>query len=367
MKEAYFSTKKLTVGYQGRPLIREIQISLKKGEILTLIGPNGAGKSTILKSIARQLELLGGSVYLDGKSVNKMSRGSLAQSMAVMLTDKRPGGLMTCEEVVAAGRYPYTGRFGLLSETDKRVVAETLRLTGAENIGRQLFSEVSDGQKQRILLARALCQEPQIILLDEPTSYLDVKYKLEFLDILQRLKEGGITVIMSLHELELAERISDRILCVKGEYADRFGTPEEIFTPGYLARLFDISVGSFDEENQSMELEPPRGKAEVFVIGGKGRGRKAYRRLQRQNRAFVTGILFENDLDYPQAKRLAAEVFFTEAFEPVRQEVFERAAKQLLLCKEVICCRRSFGSWEEENHQLLLMAEEADKIILWQE
>lgn len=249
MTEYYFSTRAMSVGYHGNTLIRDINMGIKKGEIITLIGPNGAGKSTILKSIARQLALIGGTVYLDSKALAQMGREELARRMAVVFTDKLHTELMTCEDVVATGRYPYTGKFGLLSEADHRTVKEAMELVHVTEIREQDFTKISDGQKQRVMLARAICQEPEIILLDEPTSFLDIKYKLEFLTLLLKLrKEKQLTVVMSLHELELAAKASDKILCVKGEYIDRFGTPGEIFTPEYLCRLFDISMELCEEE-----------------------------------------------------------------------------------------------------------------------
>lgn len=357
MMKYYFNTEKMSVGYHGQSLIKNIEIALEKGEILTLIGPNGAGKSTVLKSIARQLSLIGGTVYLDGKDVGKMSGTQLSQNMAVVLTEKLRTELMTCEDVAASGRYPYTGRFGILSDADRQAVQEAMELVRVTDLRDQDFTRISDGQRQRVMLARALCQEPQIIILDEPTSYLDVRYKLEFLSLLQELcRKKGLTVILSLHELELAARISDKILCLNGKYVERFGSPEEIFTPGYLSHLFSIGTGSYDEENGTMELEPARGEPKVFVIAGGGTGRNVYRRLQRQGIPFVTGILFQNDLDYPVARALAAEVIEAEAFEPIPQTCLEQAKKRLAECERVICCRNSFGTFDRANEELLQYA-----------
>lgn len=362
--EYYFSTSKMSVGYHKRPLIENIEIGLKKGEILTLIGPNGAGKSTVLKSIARQLQLLQGVIYLNYQNMLQMSGTELSQKMAVVLTDKLRTEMMTCEDVVATGRYPYTGRFGILSETDHQIVREAMELVHVTEIKNQDFTRISDGQRQRVMLARAICQEPEIIILDEPTSYLDVKYKLEFLSILQEMRrKKGLTVIMSLHELELAARVSDKILCINGAYVDRFGRPEEIFEPGYIAELFSITSGSFDEENGSMELEKTVGTAKVFVIAGGGTGKNTYRRLQREGIPFATGILFENDLDYPVAKALATEVVAACAFEPVEAEVLEKAKRKLDSCERVICCRKTFGSFANANNELLVFAEHRGKSI----
>ena len=360
----YLKTEHLSVGYQGKVLIENIEIALHKGEILTLIGPNGAGKSTILKSIAKQLKLIGGVIYLGKKELQQMSGAELSKKMAVVFTEKLRTELMTCEDVVATGRYPYTGRFGILSGEDHAIVEEAMELVHVTEIRNREFTKISDGQRQRVMLARAICQEPEIIILDEPTSFLDVKYKLEFLSVLQELKiKKGLTVIMSIHELELAERVSDRILCVNGSNVERFGKPEEIFTTGYIKSLFDIETGSFDEENGSMELEPVRGKADIFVIAGGGSGRSTYRKLQREREPFITGIIYENDLDFPTAKALATELITAKAFETVDQAALERAQKAIDSCSKVICCRTEFGSLETANRELLAYAYQRDKFV----
>lgn len=246
MKQYYFSTKEMCVGYDNRPLIKDVEIALKKGEILTLIGPNGAGKSTVLKSIAGQLALLGGTVYLGDNTLSEMKGDALARKMSVVFTQKVRAELKTCRDVAATGRYPYTGRFGVLSKDDWRIVDEVMELTHIADIGGQDFDKVSDGQKQRVMLARALCQEPEIIVLDEPTSYLDIKYKLAFLSILLEMRgKKDLTVIMSLHELELAKIVSDKILCLKGAYVERYGTPEEIFEADFIRRLYGMEDDSF--------------------------------------------------------------------------------------------------------------------------
>ena len=365
--EYYFRAEKMTVGYEQKPLIEEIEIALKKGEILTLIGPNGAGKSTVLKSITKQLALLGGTVYLGKEDMNTMSGNALSQRMAVVLTQRLQTELMSCEEVVATGRYPYTGRFGILSEHDRQIVKESMELVHVTEIQDRDFRYISDGQRQRVMLARALCQEPDIIVLDEPTSYLDVKYKLEFLSVLQELsRKKALTVILSLHELELAERISDKILCLNGARVDRYGSPEEIFESGYLSGLFRIEAGSFDEVNGNLELPAPCGDAKVFVIAGGGSGRTVYRKLQRAGTSFATGILYENDLDYPVAAALAQKVIAAPAFEPVDEKLFDAAKTVMERCERAICCRETFGSYETMNRKLLEYAGKLGVEVIWQ-
>lgn len=366
--EYYFKTEKLSVGYHGIPLIEEIEFGIHKGEILTLIGPNGAGKSTILKSIARQLEPLGGAVYMEKRDLAGFSRQQLSQSMSVVLTDKIRTELMTCEDVIETGRYSYTGRFGVLSREDHRAVEEAMELVHVTELRDQDFSKISDGQRQRVMLAKGLCQEPDIIVLDEPTSYLDVKYKLEFLSILQELrKQKNITVIMSLHELDLAERVSDKILCINGKYVERFGTPEEIFKEGYISKLFCITSGTFDETTTGMELKAAEGSPKVFVIAGGGTGRRAFRYLQRAGVPFAAGILYENDLDYPVAKALAGSVIGAAAFEPVSDALLDEAKKSIRSCEKVICTKEHFAALEKYNEQLLEYAKDCKKDIkIWQ-
>lgn len=132
------------------------------------------------------------------------------------------------------------------------------------------------------MLARAICQRPDIIILDEPTSFLDIRYKLEFLSIIQNMsRERNLSVIMSLHELDLAGRISDKIACVRGDKVDRFGTPEEIFTQGYIPQLYQMTTGSYDERTGDLELPKTEGEPKVFVIAGNGTGTAVFRKLQR--------------------------------------------------------------------------------------
>ena len=191
--KSYLKTENLAVGYHGKPLIEEVSLCVQRGRIVTLIGPNGSGKSTILKTIIGQLPELSGAVYLDGA----------------------------------------------LSFADSP------------------FSAISDGQRQRILLARALCQQPQLIVLDEPTSYLDIRYKLELLSVLKRMvRENDLAVLLSLHELDLARRISDTIVCVAGDRIDRIGPPEEIFTSDYIAQLYHLERGKYDPCFSTLEFVP---------------------------------------------------------------------------------------------------------------
>ena len=353
MAEDYIWTENMTVGYGKTPLIRQIGIHVRAGEIVTLIGPNGAGKSTILRSVIRQLGLLEGTVYLDGMPMKGMGEREIAKRMSILMTERIHPELMNCEDVVGTGRYPYTGRMGLLTAEDRGKVREAMELVHAWDLASRDFSQISDGQKQRILLARAICQDPSVIVLDEPTSFLDIRHKLELLTILKDLvRRKKVAVLMSLHELDLAQKLSDYIVCVKGEYIERCGTPEEIFTSSYITGLYGITKGSYYAEFGCLEMEPVKGKPQVFVIGGNGSGIPVYRRLQRMGIPFAAGILHENDVDYPIARALASQVISEMPFEPIREETYDRAAEVLASCGQVICCLKEFGTLNDMNRKL---------------
>ncbi|MBR1855319.1 MAG: ABC transporter ATP-binding protein [Lachnospiraceae bacterium] len=359
-EEAYFfSIEQLIVGYRNVPVVRDVDVMLAQGEILTLIGGNGAGKSTILRSIMGQLTPLSGVVYLEEKSIHEMSAAKRAQDMAVVLTERVKGDYMTCEDVVSMGRYPYTGMLGILSAADKEKVRQTMELVGIAGLADKDFATLSDGQKQLTMLARALCQEPKLMILDEPTSYLDMRYKLELLTILQRMaREKKLTVIMSLHELELAQRISDKIMCIKGGKVERLGTAEEIFRENYIAELYDLRTGSYDGAECRPELPRIEGEPKVFVIAGGGSGAPIYRSLQRQGIPFATGILQKNDLDYPVAEKLAARVVCVEAFAELDEASVQEALAVMESCERVICTVERFGTQNQANRKLLESAKE---------
>lgn len=359
MGEGYLRTEDLSVGYDRRALIRDICLDIRKGEIIVLAGPNGSGKSTILKSLTRQLSLVSGSVALDGKDLERMNGKMLSKKLAVVLTQQTRPELMTCYEMVAAGRYPHTGYLGILAEEDRQKVEEALRIVHAGELGSHYFHELSDGQRQRILLARAICQEPEMIVLDEPTSFLDIRYKLELLSILRSMsREKKITVILSLHEIELAQKFADRVLCVKGETIFMFGPPEEVFEEKRICELYGLTSGSYDPLFGNLELPPPQGKPEIFVISGAGTGIRVFRRLQREQKPFRCGILYTNDVDYALARHLADQVVTEEPFMEISDQAVALAMKEIHASRQVICTSFPIGRM---NRRVLSLIKEAEK------
>ena len=363
MADFYFQLKDLAVGYHGNPLIRDINIGIDKGEIVTLIGPNGSGKSTILKSITRQLKLIGGTVFFDDTSLMELSYKELSSKMAVVLTERIKTELMNCHDIVATGRYPYTGRLGILTKRDEELVEEAMEAVHAQELGNQDFNAISDGQRQRVLLARAICQEPEILILDEPTSFLDVKHKLELLAILEKMaREKKMTVIMSLHEIDLAQKVSDKIVCVQGENISHFGKPEEVFQEEIIRDLYEITNGSFDPRFGSIELSGIKGEPEVLVISSGGSGIPVYRKLRKERIPFAAGILYENDIDCELARQLAVEVITEKAFEEISDETFASAEKMIERCGRVIDAGVQIGTYNRRIGELLEQAERLGKL-----
>ena len=353
----------LTVGYDRIPLIKNINLGVRPGEILTVIGPNGSGKSTILKTITKQLKTIGGSVFLGKESMRELTDSEISRHLSMVMTERIHTELLSGRDVVATGRYPYTGRLGILSQQDWKKVDEAIALVHAGEVQQQDFRRISDGQRQRLMLARAICQDTQVLILDEPTSYLDMGFKLDILTTIRMLaRKKNLAVIMSLHELDLAQKISDTIACVKGDRIDRVGTPEEIFSGNYVQQLYGVKPQQFEPQTGQVFMERPEVIPEVFVIGGGGTGLAVYNRLQRQNIPFAAGILQENDVEYAAASALAACVFSEKAFFPVLEETFLRAKQMLGSCKTCICALTEFGPYNERNRQLFEYAKKLGKI-----
>jgi len=265
----------LNAGYENKIVIKDICFKVQSGEIVVLIGPNGVGKSTILKTVSGMLSPLAGTVYLNNQDTGMLTNSQLAKSMAVMLTNRISTEYVSCFDVVSVGRYQFTGILGNLSSEDERIIDEALDSVGALDLRDLDFAKISDGQKQRVLLARALVQNPKIMILDEPTSFLDIGYKLEFVDNLRRLaKEKGIGILLSMHELEMAYRLADTVVCLSLEgVIERVGTPKEVFEKKYIEKLFNIPVGKIGntygflkEKNPSAQIEARLGKTNTKFL-----------------------------------------------------------------------------------------------------
>ncbi|WP_032120984.1 ABC transporter ATP-binding protein [Clostridium amazonitimonense] len=357
------NTEDLYVGYEKKVVVKDVNIRLMKGENLCLLGPNGAGKTTILRTIAKLLNPIKGTVYIEGENIKDISNKGLSKKMSVVLTNKFNGGLMTVFDVVAMGRYPYTGFFGYLDKKDREKISEALKTVNAEDIEKCAFDELSDGQKQKVLVARALVQEPEVIVLDEPTTHLDIKHRLELIEILRNLtKEKGITVILSLHEIDMALKSCDKVALVNKGKIIAYGTPEDVVDEKIIEELYDIKEANFNNLLGSIELSN-KNEPKAFVIGGSGYGASIYRILTKYNIGFYTGVLHENDIDYEIARTIGLPILKENAFEEIKDENIKRAKQIIDQVPFIIDSACPIGNINKKNLQLISYALSKDKKV----
>lgn len=346
----------LTVGYDKKKIVENINLEVKKGQLVCLLGPNGSGKSTILKSLSSLLAPITGSVRILGEDLKNINKKALSRILAVVLTERLSAGFLSAFDVAAMGRHPHTGFLGGLKETDREIVWECLRMVNAENIAMRNFNELSDGERQKIMLARALAQEPELIILDEPTTHLDVRHKLEVLSILKKLsREKGITVILSLHEVDLALKSCDVAVMVKnGRIAD-MGLPELVGSDKAVCDLYDIDCAGFSAFLGTMELSNYITPT-VFVAGGGGTAGGIYRQLTRSNVGFYTGILHENDVDCHIAETMGILTVKEKPFETIGEIAFNRAKDMMKKTSLVIDSGFPVSEINSANQKLILEA-----------
>lgn len=236
-------TKNLDIAYDDTLIVRELNMQIPEGKITSIIGANGCGKSTILKAVGRILKPKKGVVHLSGQDISKLSTKEIAKKMAILpQTPTAPSGL-TVGELVAYGRFPHQKGFGNLTEEDKRIVKWALTATKLSEFERREVDALSGGQRQRVWIAMALAQQTDLILLDEPTTYLDLAHQLEVLKLLYELNRNQkCTIVMVLHDLNLAARFSDYIIAIQKGAIIEHGAPEEVMTPEVLRKTFNINA-----------------------------------------------------------------------------------------------------------------------------
>jgi iron complex transport system ATP-binding protein len=231
----------LNIGYGQRMVVEGLSVDLLKGGVTALVGPNGSGKSTLLKTLARLLKPSDGAVYLNGKAITRMPTSQVAQEIAVLPQGPSAPAGLTVGELVEQGRYPHAGPLKMLRKQDYAAIAEAMRLTGMEEFAHRALDSLSGGERQRAWVALALAQETPILLLDEPTTFLDMGHQLEILELVEQLnRERNMTVVLVLHDLNHAARFASRMIALKEGRIVADGPPVEILTPALLADLFGV-------------------------------------------------------------------------------------------------------------------------------
>ncbi|KEI86159.1 iron-dicitrate transporter ATP-binding subunit [Clostridium botulinum B2 267] len=237
------TTTNLAIAYEDKLIVNGLNMNIPKGKITTIIGPNGCGKSTVLKTVGRILKPKEGLVYLNGDDIRNLSTKEVAQKMAILPQSPQAQGGLTVGELVSYGRFPHKKGFGKLSPEDKKVIEWTLDITKLTELEVTMVDNLSGGQRQRVWIAMALAQQTDLILLDEPTTYLDMSYQLEVLELLYNLnREESCTIVMVLHDLNLAARFADYMIAIRDGSIIKCGTPKEIMTKEVLKDTFNIDA-----------------------------------------------------------------------------------------------------------------------------
>lgn len=273
MLEIILETHDLAVGYAQRGQTRRtvaqgLNLRLHAGELVCLLGPNGAGKSTLLRSLAGMQHPLHGAVKIAGVDPQQVAPLKLARLLSVVLTERVELGALSVHALVALGRYPYTAWSGRLRPADEAVIQEALAAVGMSAFALRLVNQLSDGERQKVMIARALAQQPRLLLLDEPTAFLDLPRRVELLGILRRLaRTSRRAVVLSTHDLDLALRSADQLWLLAPGGALRMGTPEELVLDGAFQDVFHSAEVTFDAESGAFKFQQ-HPFAPIDLVGG---------------------------------------------------------------------------------------------------
>lgn len=241
--------KGLEIRYGDKIALQDANLKIYDGEIVTIIGPNGSGKSTLIKAMSRCLKPKSGDILFDGMNINKIPTKVISRKMAILPQVKNVSGDITVENLVSYGRYPHLSFGKRLKKTDYETIDWAIEKTGLTNIRTQNVITLSGGERQRAWIAMALAQKPEILILDEPTTYLDISYQLEVLELIKQLNESlGITVVMVLHDLNQAARYSDNIYVLNEGQVCKYGEPSNIINPELLKDVFRIEAHVYEDE-----------------------------------------------------------------------------------------------------------------------
>jgi iron complex transport system ATP-binding protein len=255
---ARLGVEAVTVGYGGDPVVRDLTLDVPDGQVTTIVGPNGCGKSTLLRTLARLLKPSGGRVRLDGRAIDATSTREVSRRLALLpQSPVAPDGLLV-RDLVGRGRHPHQRWFRQWSPDDEQLVETALRMTDTWDLRDRALDQLSGGQRQRAWIAMTLAQDTELVLLDEPTTFLDLAHQVEVLDLVTRLnRERGRTVAMVLHDLNLAARYSDVVVVMKDGEVVTQGSPREVFTAPLLAEVFGLRADVLDDPRSGLPVVVP--------------------------------------------------------------------------------------------------------------
>lgn len=357
----------VTVGYGGRAVLRDVSLAVNEGEMVGLIGPNGSGKSTLIKAIGGLLPLWSGQVTLNGGLPASCTQRDRARVLAVAPQNAFLPEAFTVLEVVLMGRYPHLGLLQFESRKDVNIALGALETTGLLSMADRRVSEMSGGERQRLLLARILAQEPEIILLDEPTAHLDIQRQMETMELLRALAIGGRSVLVAMHDFSLAARFCDRLLLLNEGRVYAEGKPDAVLTADNLLSAFGIHVLVYKEvAGDRLVISPFTRKTRpsscrVHVIGGGGRGSRVMQMLCSEGFEVTAGVLNEGDADLSTALALCRAVAVIPSFAAIDPERHRDNLELIARADCTVVCDMPFG---HANLLNLKAAESARTLVL---
>lgn len=365
----------LSFYYEDKKILEEINFEVYPGEFIGILGPNGSGKTTLLKNLNRWLLPQKGCIFIDNENIKKLSIQSLAKIIATVPQDTQINYDFTVEEIVLMGRTPYLKALEREKEEDYFIAEKSMEAVGVYNLKHNFITHLSGGERQRVLIARALTQQPKILLLDEPVSHLDIKYKWEVMGILKDIsKTRNIIIIATLHDINIASTFCDKILILKEGKIFKFGTPKEVITAENIKEVFGVEsfVSGFTEkgapllitygkviENQGKKSPMKR----VHVICGGGTGEKVMMLLEKKNYDISCGVLNIGDSDWKIAKALNIQVVEETPFSPISEKNAKLNLELMMKADAIILVNTPFGSGNLKNLQLLEKLIEKEKKI----
>lgn len=341
-----------SLGYD-RPVVTGASLQVRAGEVAGLIGPNGAGKSTMLRAVTGGARVIAGALEILGRSRSAYDPRSLARVVAALPQNVSATFRFSAREFVEMGRHPHLGRFVDLSSGDAAVVDEAMERTDTARLAGEAVDTLSGGDLQRLTLAQTLAQQPRVLLLDEPTSHLDLNHRLQVLDLVRSLADEGLAVLAVFHDLDMAARYSDTLAVVHDGSLGSCGTPAQVLTGPLLAEVFGVSaVIGTDAVTGSVSVTPvlrrgdmpePRG-VRVHVVGGSGSSARLLRRLVREGYEVTAGALNAGDTDHEVAVALGLRFVPLPPFAPVDLHAEAEAAALAAVADVVVVSSTPFGT-----------------------
>lgn len=371
----HLSVEKLAFNYGNKIVLDEISLQVEQGGFVAIVGPNGSGKSTLLKNLSAALIPLGGQVFLDGEALFKVEPQRLAKKLAVVPQETLVQFPFTVMETVLMGRMPHQKRFQGDTEEDLAIAERALAMTNTAHLRERLITELSGGERQRVIVARALAQEPQVLLLDEPTAHLDLQHQMELLHLLQDLNEkSNVTVLAVLHDLNLAARFSKHVVLLHDSHIYAAGLPEIVLTAAHIREVYGMEViitandltGRFNIIPVALKTPIQKQKQDLrlHLICGGGTGNFLLEQLIQQGYQVSCGVLNIGDSDWSKAKSLAIDVVEEVPFAEIDTKTYEKNKKRIEQAEVVVVLPIPFGHGNVGNLRQALEARQMGKVVI---